>query len=62
MASKVCPQRIIDEAIRLLISAELQENQKPDFGSSEKIADNILQLDSLSRALYRDGIYNIIPA
>ena len=54
MASTVCPQRIIKEAIRLLNTLE------PQNAEDEEATDNcILELGYLERALYRDGITSI---
>lgn len=53
--ARVCPQRIIKEAIRLLELAH-------DGGMNEDleiVENNILELEGLEKALYRDGIINI---
>jgi len=61
MAVKVCPQRIIAEAIRLLDECGLGPTSDPvEF--EEAISNNRHELESLSRALYRDGIINIVEA
>jgi len=54
--SKVCPQRIIAEAIRLL-------EQYPSHTSMDvnvEVDECIEELEGLSKALYRDGIINIV--
>lgn len=52
--SKVSPQRIIAEAVRLLeLHDELPEAEM------EALVNNIHELTDLSMALYRDGIINI---
>ena len=54
----VSPQRIIKEAIRLLSECGCGPLSDPsDF--EEAVANNIEELDSLQKALYRDGIINI---
>jgi len=57
MANKVCPQRIIAEAIRLIELIPITEGR-----DEESITNNLQELESLSRALYRDGIINIVEA
>jgi hypothetical protein len=53
--SKVCPQRIIAEAVELLnATAGLL-----DEDLEERVINSVQELQGLSRALYRDGIHNI---
>lgn len=54
MANKVCPQRIIKEAIRLL-----EDSPEGDLDHEEAVGNCIVELASLEKALYRDGIINI---
>jgi len=52
--AQVCPQRILDEAVRLLTAAGFADD------ADEEAADNCVhELKSLSRALWRDGIHRI---
>lgn len=53
--TKVSPQRIINEAIRLI------EEGMPFYSTSdqESAINNVQELDSLQKALHRDGIINI---
>lgn len=51
--AKVCPQRIIKEAVRLLTFVEVPGEEL------ENLSNNILELEGLEKSLYRDGIINI---
>jgi hypothetical protein len=55
--SKICPQRIIKEAIRLL--EQFYEEYSHNDELSEQIDNNVTELENLEKALYRDGIINI---
>ena len=60
MVNKVCPQRILKEAMELLMLIPVSE--EPNSELEERISNNHHELESLSRALYRDGIINIVEA
>jgi hypothetical protein len=49
--AKICPQRIIAEAVRLLNEFEPQ-----DEGESEAMDNNLAELEELSKRLYQAGI------
>lgn len=53
-STSVCPQHILNEAIRLLTISP-----PSDEGEDEAISNNIMELEALSKALHRDGIINI---
>lgn len=51
---KICPQRVIANAIK-----HLSTIQSDDESVMEEIDNNLQELETLSKALYRDGIVNI---
>jgi hypothetical protein len=53
----VCPQRIIKEAIRLLEQAPFTNDT-----DTEAKENNLIELESLQRALYKEGIHKIKAA
>ena len=52
--AKVCPQRIIGEAVKLLMDCQTAHPE-----DEERVINNIIELRGLSKALYRDGIISI---
>lgn len=61
--AKICPQRVIKEAMRIIrASTELLDDEAQiALGDEffEEVDNNLLELDTLQKALYRDGIINI---
>lgn len=52
--AKICPQRVIATAIK-----HLSTLQSEDEDIIEDVDNNLQELQTLSDALYRDGIINI---
>jgi hypothetical protein len=60
--AKICPQRVIKESARIiaLLQKTLYDFEIAiDSDVEEEIDNNLLELDTLQKALYRDGIINI---
>lgn len=55
--AKVCPQRIIKEAIKIMEKHISYDGLTQD--EADRIDNNLLELNALEKALYRDGIINI---
>lgn len=57
--AKICPQRIIKEAIRIieLYQSELGHADSTDL--DEEITNNLLELNDLQERLYQQGIINL---
>ena len=54
MKISICPQRVISEALDLLLMIEPKTDEE-----EERIGHNISELEGLSRSLARDGITKI---